>query len=407
MAHTASILICGAGIVGLTLARDLLAAGYGDILIIDKEPEAGRHASGRNSGVLHAGIYYAPGSLRAQSCLAGNQRMKEYCEERGLPLLKTGKVIVARDESELPTLHELHVRATQNGAKVELIDDQQLAEIEPNAKSAGLALFSHYTAVVDPKAILKSIQAELLASGKVKLLFDARFQGLKHEKGARLLVRTTAGDISCAFFVNAAGAYGDVVAHAFGLGKDYQLIPFKGIYKKLKPEKAHTIRGSIYPVPNIKNPFSGSTSRAAPMATSTLAQRPSPAFGREELLASSPASTPKPSPSSCGTRCFLPQQEIPRGRPGGPRNTPSPTSSMTRDVWSKPCLQMTLKQRQRLASAPQLVDIKKNELVMDFIIEGTYNSTHVLNSISPAFTSSLFFSEMLLHSHVEPKLRKL
>ena len=214
---TASILICGAGIVGLTVARDLVAAGYDDILIIDKEPEAGRHASGRNSGVLHAGIYYAPGSLRAQSCLQGNLRMKQYCEERGLPLLKTGKVIVARDESELPTLRELYTRATQNGAKVDLIDDAQLAEIEPNAKSAGQALFSHYTAVVDPKAILKSIQQELLDSGKVRLVFGTRFLGRGRPEGQRLLVRTTAGDISCAFFLNAAGAYGDVVAHAFGL----------------------------------------------------------------------------------------------------------------------------------------------------------------------------------------------
>jgi L-2-hydroxyglutarate oxidase LhgO len=172
---TASILICGAGIVGLTVARDLVAAGFDDILVIDKEPEAGRHASGRNSGVLHAGIYYAPGSLRAQSCLEGNLRMKRYCEQRGLPLLKTGKVIVARDESELPTLRELYARATKNGAKVELIDEHQLSEIEPNAKSAGgQALFSHYTAVVDPKAILKSIQAELLASGRVKILFNTR-----------------------------------------------------------------------------------------------------------------------------------------------------------------------------------------------------------------------------------------
>ena len=166
---SASILICGAGVVGLTLARDLVAAGYDDILIIDKEPEPGRHASGRNSGVLHAGIYYAPGTLRAKSCLEGNFRMKQYCEERGLPLFKSGKVIVARDESELPTLRQLYERASQNGAKVELIDERQLAEIEPNAKSAGQALFSHYTAVVDPKVILKSITAELSATGKVRM----------------------------------------------------------------------------------------------------------------------------------------------------------------------------------------------------------------------------------------------
>ncbi len=407
MAHTASILICGAGIVGLTLARDLLAAGYGDILIIDKEPEAGRHASGRNSGVLHAGIYYAPGSLRAQSCLAGNQRMKEYCEERGLPLLKTGKVIVARDESELPTLRELHVRATQNGAKVELIDDQQLAEIEPNAKSAGLALFSHYTAVVDPKAILKSIQAELLASGKVKLLFDARFQGLKHEKGARLLVRTTAGDISCAFFVNAAGAYGDVVAHAFGLGKDYQLIPFKGIYKKLKPEKAHTIRGSIYPVPNIKNPFLGVHFTRGAHGDVYLGPTAIPAFGRENYGLLSGIDSEAFSILLRDAVLFFRNKKFREVALEEPRKYSFTYFFNDARRLVKTLSPNDIEATPKAGIRPQLVDIKKNELVMDFIIEGTQNSTHVLNSISPAFTSSLFFSEMLLHSHVEPKLRKL
>ncbi|MFZ5788724.1 MAG: FAD-dependent oxidoreductase [Acidobacteriota bacterium] len=117
-----SILICGAGIVGLTVARDLVAAGHSDILIIDKEPEAGRHASGRNSGVLHAGIYYAPGSLRAQSCLQGNFRMKQYCEERGLPMLKTGKVIcsstAASPETRAGYLADHYTLPEQGGASV-------------------------------------------------------------------------------------------------------------------------------------------------------------------------------------------------------------------------------------------------------------------------------------------------
>lgn len=407
MTHTASILICGAGIVGLTLARDLLAAGHGDILIIDKEPEAGRHASGRNSGVLHAGIYYAPGSLRAQSCLAGNLRMKQYCEERGLPLLKTGKVIVARDESELPTLRELYSRATQNGAKVELVDDRQLSEIEPNAKSAGQALYSHSTAVVDPKAILRSIQAELLASGKVRLLFGARFLGLGREEGKRLLVRTSSGDISCAFFVNAAGAYGDVVAHAFGLGTGYQLIPFKGIYKKLKKEKAHTIRGSIYPVPNIKNPFLGVHFTRGAHGDVYLGPTAIPAFGRENYGILSGLDSEAFSILLRDAVLFFRNKKFREVALEEPRKYSFSYFFNDAKRLVKELAPEDIEATPKAGIRPQLVDIKKNELVMDFVIEETYNSVHVLNSISPAFTSSLFFSEMLLGSHIEPKLSKL
>ena len=404
---TASILICGAGIVGLTVARDLVAAGFDDILIIDKEPEAGRHASGRNSGVLHAGIYYAPGSLRAQSCLQGNLRMKQYCEERGLPLLKTGKVIVARDETELPTLRELFARAVQNGAKVELIDDRQLSEIEPNAKSAGQALFSHYTAVVDPKAILKSIQAELLASGKVTILFNSRFTGLGKQEGQRLNVQTTAGPISCAFFLNAAGAYGDVVAHAFGLGKDYQLIPFKGIYKKLKPEKAHLIRGSIYPVPNIKNPFLGVHFTRGAHGDVYLGPTAIPALGRENYGILSGIDAEAPRILLRDALLFFRNKKFREVALEEPRKYSFTYFFNDARRLVKELAASDIESCPKAGIRPQLVDIKKNELVMDFVIEETYNSVHVLNSISPAFTSSLFFSEMLLTQHLAPKLARL
>jgi (S)-2-hydroxyglutarate dehydrogenase len=404
---TASILICGAGIVGLTVARDLVAAGFDDILIIDKEPEAGKHASGRNSGVLHAGIYYAPGTLRAKSCLEGNFRMKQYCEERDLPLLKTGKVIVARDETELPTLRELFTRATQNGAKVELIDDKQLAEIEPNAKSYGQALFSHYTAVVDPKAILKSIQTELLATDKVRIQFGARFTGLGPKEGKRLRVETTAGPISCAFFLNASGAYGDVVAHAFGLGRDYQLIPFKGIYKKVKPEKAHLIRGSIYPVPNIKNPFLGVHFTRGVHGDVYLGPTAIPAFGRENYGILSGLDAEAPSILLRDALLFLRNKKFREVALEEPRKYSSTYFFNDARKLVKELKPTDIESCPKAGIRPQLVNVKKNELVMDFVIEGTEQSVHVLNSISPAFTSSLFFSEMLCKDYLGPRLSKL
>src|SRR6185369_2257224 len=210
----ADILIVGAGIIGLTIARELLRTGHGDIVIIEKEPELGRHASGRNSGVLHAGIYYSPDSLKAKSCLNGNFLMRGYCKEKGLPLLENGKVIVARSAQELPMLDELFRRATANGAKVEMIDERQLAQLEPNARTVERALFSHYTAVVDPKRVLKSLKEELLHSGRVKLHLDCRLTGLSGSGRAA----TSRGEIGFNRFINAAGAYCDQVAKLFGVG---------------------------------------------------------------------------------------------------------------------------------------------------------------------------------------------
>ena len=405
---TASILICGAGVVGLTLARDLVAAGYDDILVIDKEPEPGRHASGRNSGVLHAGIYYAPGTLRAKSCLQGNLRMKRYCEERGLPLFKSGKVIVARDESELPVLRELHERASLNGAKVELIDERQLAELEPNARSAGgQALLSHYTAVADPKLILKSIAAELAATGKARLRFGARFTGVAAREGKRLRIATTAGEISCALFVNAAGAYGDVVAHAFGLGQNYRLIPFKGIYKKVRPQRAHLFRGSIYPVPNIKNPFLGVHFTRSAHGDVYVGPTAIPALGRENygLVAGIDAEAPgillRDAVLFCRNKKF---REVALEEPRKYFFTQffNDAAKLVKELHPS-----DIESCPKVGIRPQLVNVKKNELVMDFVIEGTDQSVHVLNSISPAFTSSLYFSEMLRKEHLTPRLNRL
>jgi len=155
------ILICGAGITGLSIARELLNKGFSDITIIEKERTLGKHASGRNSGVLHAGIYYTPDSLKAQFCLKGNRLMKQYCKEKGLTLIESGKVIVTKKETELPTLEELYRRAKLNGALVEIIDEKALKEIEPYAKTCKKALFSPETAIINPDEILNVLESEL------------------------------------------------------------------------------------------------------------------------------------------------------------------------------------------------------------------------------------------------------
>jgi len=203
--------------------------------------------------------------------------MKEYCREKNLPLSESGKVIVARDGNEIATLHELHARALKNSAHVELIDERQLASIEPNARTCGKALLAHDTAVVDPRAILKALSDELVASNNVVILMGTEFKGLKTDR----TVTTNRGDINFHFFINAAGAYSDRVASAFGLRHQYRLIPFKGIYKKLARNDFYKINGNIYPVPDLSNPFLGVHFTKSITGDVYLGPTAIPALGRE------------------------------------------------------------------------------------------------------------------------------
>ncbi len=394
---TTEIMICGAGIVGLTLARELLARGYKDILIIDKEDEVAKHASGRNSGVLHAGIYYAPGSLRAQSCLSGNFKMKAYCKEKGLPLLETGKVIVAKNKSEISTLHELYTRATANGAKVELIDEEKLSQIEPNAKTCKEALFSHYTAVVDPRAVMKSLYNDLLQSGKVTFMLGTSFITAKKNN----LIVTDKGEISCGLFINAAGAYSDQVARPFGFGEGYQLIPFKGIYKKLKKNKADIIKGSIYPVPNIKNPFLGIHFTRGATGDVYLGPTAIPAFGRENYGILAGLDSEAFSIILRDAVLFMKNKKFRSIAFEEPRKYFFKCFFNDAKELVKELSPDDIESTPKVGIRPQLVDIKRNELVMDFLIESDNKSVHILNAISPAFTGSMFFAEMIADKYIQ------
>jgi L-2-hydroxyglutarate oxidase LhgO len=396
---TAEILIVGAGIIGLTIARELVNAGFGEIVIIEKEPELGRHASGRNSGVLHAGIYYAPDSLKARSCLNGNRLMNVYCKERGLPILESGKVIVTRTPDELPVLDELYRRAIANGAKVDIIDERQLAEIEPNARTVERALFSHYTAVVDPKAVLKSLKADLEASGRVRFHFDCRLTGLAGSGAAE----TSRGEIGFNRFVNAAGAWCDKVARLFGIGGKYRLIPFKGIYRQLRPDAPYTVNGNIYPVPDIRNPFLGVHFTRSVHGDVYLGPTAIPAFGRENygLLAGIDAEgfgilledlvMFLANPQFRSVALTEPKKYIP--------------SVFFRDAARlvKELSPADVEPSTKVGIRPQLVDWETKQLVMDFMVVAEGPSLHILNPISPAFTSSMDLAQGIVREHFQQR----
>ena len=388
-------LIVGAGIIGLAIARELVMAGHRDLVIIEKEPELGRHASGRNSGVLHAGVYYAPDSMKAKSCLRGNFLMRAYCKEKGLPLLENGKVIVTRSPQELPVLEELCRRATANGAKVEMIDERQLAEIEPNARTVERALFSHYTAVVDPKAVLASLKRDLEQSGRVKFHFDCRLTAL----GTSGRAVTSKGEIEFGRFVNAAGAYCDKVARLFGVGEKYRLIPFKGVYRLLSKDAPFTVNSSIYPVPDIRNPFLGVHFTRSVHGDVYLGPTAIPAFGRENygILAGIDAEGFGIAFEDLVLFMTNPQfRSVALSEPVKylPAYFYRDAARLVKQLSPADLIPAT-----KVGIRPQLVDWETKQLVMDFMVEAKGPSLHVLNPISPAFTSSMDLAAGIVRDH--------
>ena len=390
------ILIVGAGIVGLTLARELLAKGCEDILVIEKEPELGVHASGRNSGVLHAGIYYAPDTLKAKMCIEGNFLMREYCKQKGLPILENGKVIVTRDTSEWLALEELHKRATQNGAKVELIDEQHLAEIEPNARTAGKAMFSHYTAQVDPKAVLNQLWQDLIDSGKVKIITRCPLEMIK---GSNIAL-TGIGEVTFDNLINAAGAHCDRIAQALDTGHRYRLIPFKGIYRKLKISAPYTVNGNIYPVPDIRNPFLGVHFTRGIDGNVYLGPTAIPAFGRENYgiikgidreawsILWSDAILFGLNPKFRSVALTEPRKYI--------------FSSFFEDAKKlvKELRPEHVESCDKVGIRSQLVDWTNKEMVMDFLVESSGNAVHILNPVSPAFTCSMALAKHVADNYM-------
>jgi (S)-2-hydroxyglutarate dehydrogenase len=391
----ADILIVGAGVVGLTLARELLARGVKSLLVLDKEPESGRHASGRNSGVLHAGIYYAPDSVRAKTCIEGNRLMRAYCREKGLPLLECGKVIVARDASEWPTLDKLFERATANGAEAVMVDEAGLAALEPNARTVGRALYSKHTAVVDPKAIVKSLAHDIDASCRGKILYNAAFTGLKNDSTAV----TTAGEIAFGLCVNAAGAWSDKVAAHFGAGDGYRILPFKGLYRKLRPDRSHLVRGNIYPVPDIRNPFLGVHFTKSVTGDVYLGPTAIPAFGRANYGLLSGLDAEAFSILARDLLLFFTDPVFRGLALSEPRKYAFAHFFADAKKLVKELDPGDVVGSPKAGIRPQLIDIRKGGLVMDFVVEAGRNSLHVLNAISPAFTASMAFAKMLAEEY--------
>jgi len=251
------VAVVGAGILGLATARELLARDPGrKVVVLEREDEVAFHQTGHNSGVIHAGIYYAPGSLKARLCVSGARDLYEYCESHGIEARRCGKLIVATGEEELPRLDELERRATANEVPgVRRLRAEEIQELEPHARGVA-ALHSPATGVVDFRAVSRALAEDVReAGGEVRL--GCEVTGVDPRNGD-VRLRSSGGDeLAAQHAVFCAGPWSDRLAIEAGAGPDPRIVPFRGAYLALKPERASLVRSLIYPVPDPALPFLG------------------------------------------------------------------------------------------------------------------------------------------------------
>ena len=397
------VLIVGGGMVGLCIAHQLLERGITtSITVLDKETSLGRHSSGRNSGVLHAGLYYKPGTLKAQVCVAGARRLRAWVEQRGLPLNPCGKVIVPPRADLDPQLDVLAERGRANGATVELWDARQLHELIPEARTAsGRALWSPNTAVVKPIKVVEQLQRELQQRG---VRFVQSQPGWSAKPQKQQLVLSDGTTLSYGHLFNCAGLQADRVAHLFGVGRNYSLLPFKGLYWQLKPDCPIQPRTNLYPVPDLAVPFLGVhfTPSADTTPVVSIGPTATPAWGRENyrgLEALEPA-------MAAANLAVLARQYL-ANRGGFRRYVHEQAFLALPPLLLRAAQQLIpsvraehLELSQKVGIRSQLFNHNTLGLEDDFLCLPGPASTHVLNAISPAFTASFALADLILDQAV-------
>ena len=255
MPHSTDIAIIGGGIVGLATAYQLLRREPRPrVVVLEKESALAQHQTGRNSGVIHSGIYYKPGSLKAENCRKGKAALEAFCDAEGIPYETCGKVIVATAPEELPALQTLFDRGRANGVDCALIGPERLREIEPHARGVR-AVHVPETGIVDYGVVAERLADRIRERGG-EIWTDAEVRDLVPAAGKTLLA-TAAGEVAARSVVNCAGLHSDRVARMSGGGADVQIVPFRGEYFELTPEARSLCRGLIYPVPDPSFPFLG------------------------------------------------------------------------------------------------------------------------------------------------------
>jgi len=389
--------VIGGGIVGLSTARALLGRHPGARLaVLEKEGGWARHQTGHNSGVIHSGIYYKPGSLKARFCLEGARALVEFCRERGIDYEVCGKIIVATEPGELPLLDALYERGLKNGLAVEKLDPTQLKEAEPHA--SGLAALSvPSTGIVDYTRVARAF-ATLVEEKGGQLLTGTAVQGVS-EGGHVVEVRTNRGLIRARTLVNCAGLHSDRVARLCGVDPGTKIVPFRGEYYELRSEKRYLVKNLIYPVPNPNFPFLGvhftrsveGMVEAGPNAVLGLARE---GYKKTDFV----------------LKDFVEELTYPALWRLAKTNWRTGVGEIHRSL-SKKAFVRGLQKLVPEVAAGDIVPIaagvraqaltKEGKLVDDFLISEGENSIHVLNAPSPAATASIPIGEEIARRTAE------
>lgn len=384
-------LVIGGGIIGLSLGIDLKRR-YPDqsVTVLEKETELGFHASGRNSGVLHAGFYYTADSLKAKFTHEGNVHWTRYCEERNLNINKCGKLVVAKNQEEVAGIDELKRRGEVNGVPLEIISEADAKKIEPRVKTHEKALWSPITSTVSPHEVLAEVARDARDAG-VELL-----SGEPYVRRSGKVVYSENHRFEPGYVVNSAGLYADRVAKDYGFSQQYTMVPFKGLY--LYADESEHLNTNIYPVPNLKNPFLGVHYTITVDGHVKIGPTAIPAFWREHYKGLSRFNIAE----------FMQVAGIEAGlflKAGF--DFRSLAVEELRKYW-RPYLvgqasllleDVHLKNYRKWGKAgirAQLLDKRNSKLVMDFLWEGDNRSFHVLNAVSPGFTCAVPFASYVV-----------
>ena len=392
-------LIVGAGIVGLTVAWELKRRDPATrIVILEKEPDVGYHASGRNSGVLHSGIYYAADTLKAKYCATGAKRMREFAAEHGIHCERSGKVIIATSQQDLITLERLLKNARDSGIRAEKLDAGGIRQIEPHAYAYEAGIYSPDTAVIDSPGVVAKLR-DLLRGQGVVIYFNANVSAVDI---AKKFVDANQQRYGYGYLFNCAGASADRVARFFNVGKEYALLPFKGLYYKLRPERAYLVKSNIYPVPDINLPFLGVHLTRVISGDVYVGPTAIPAWGRENYgLLSGLHLGESMSIAWHLTQMYVANHQHFRKLVHLEMAKYSKQNFLAAARKLVPELRADdLLPSNKVGIRPQLINLKEKRLEMDFVLEQTAHSLHVLNSISPAFTSAFAFAEAIVDQHL-------